>query len=231
MSLQSVIVGALPDLDVQPVASKPREQAKAKRQTRPRVEWSAKRIAAHIGISPSTLTKYLREHEELRRILGRDGSKRRGDYKTTRAQVEAATEFVLSLPIWSWSMKHPACVRCGKTDARHSARGLCVRCHGLDQWERKGGSHWAYPDAWDKRGGAERCVVCHRSDKPHKGGGMCAACRWWWRSNDLETRTKKEQRRLCAARRKVLRATNGGRRGVCVRELRRRQTKSGEVTT
>lgn len=230
MSLQNVLVGALPDLEVQPVASKPHEQAKAKRQTRPRVEWSAKRIAAYIGISPSSLSKYLKQHEELRRILGRDGSKPRGDYGTTKEQVEAAAAFVLALPIWSWSLEHPACVRCKRTDSRHRGKGVCVRCHGLEAWSERGGGHVPYPGAWDTQRGHERCVVCHRNEKPHKCQGKCNACYRWWHVNGLDDRAKSEQRRLCAARRKVLRATRGGRRGVAVPALDGRR-KNGEVTT
>lgn len=33
--------------------------------------------------------------------------------------------------IGRWAMKYKACTRCGTTERRHKARGLCLRCYML----------------------------------------------------------------------------------------------------
>ena len=66
-----------------------------------------------------------------------------------------------------WSREYECCVVCGKTDSRHTGKGLCVRCYNRI-WYREHKGKWSR--------GYERCIVCGRNDIPHKAFGLCVRC-------------------------------------------------------
>ena len=34
---------------------------------------------------------------------------------------------------WRWSQTHEQCVSCGRVDARHAAKGVCLRCYSRER--------------------------------------------------------------------------------------------------
>lgn len=78
-----------------------------------------------------------------------------------------------------WSLKHNACIACGKTDYPHQARGLCKLCHGRKYYDathskRRRAKKSDHPDEWSYLHHA--CVGCGTTERPHRSRGMCGAC-------------------------------------------------------
>ncbi len=98
--------------------------------------------------------------------------------KLARA-VDAMEEFrELTKPgIHGWSKQSDFCLRCGRYDVPHRARGLCQRCYQVTWWHEKRGR--AQPpfirgERWSMWHSA--CVLCKSSEHPHRSRGVCTVC-------------------------------------------------------
>lgn len=200
MSLQGILDGALPSLDVKA------EQATAskKRGTGPRKRWTMAAIARRIGVSKGHICTVLRDDETFRALLRWDEAHRHRDHLTDE-EIDEAGRYLFSRPYWQWSRHgHTECVECHRSDSPHVGRGVCARC---SRARRKGWVPVPYPDAWDRTRGHEACLVCLSDERPHYQGGLCEPCWQWdrrqgWRSLPATTRSAK-----AAKRRKFLRKT------------------------
>lgn len=77
------------------------------------------------------------------------------------------------LDVGQWSRDYDVCQDCGKTDLRHAAHGLCVRCWSRQHHRATMQPNRPYHD-WSLDYAA--CVECGTTDRPHKGNGLCTNC-------------------------------------------------------
>lgn len=204
MSLQSIIVGALPEYELAKLVAKPEPvEVKQHRNARPgpRKVWTTKAMAKRLGVSESTLCRWLQESEELRELLRWHEVHRRRDHLTAD-DIEAARVWMRQRPFWRWSRHSDVCVVCERDDHPHRGKGVCRLCASN---ARKGHRRKPHPDAWDQKRGLDACRVCHSSERPHESSGCCSPCWQWVYRIKLDTMTKTAAAKLCATRRAYLR--------------------------
>lgn len=97
--------------------------------------------------------------------------------KIARA-VDAVDELNAVLPIGveGWSRYSTHCLRCGRYDLRHQAKGLCRRCYENVRYHRARGREAPLPrdQRWARWYLA--CVRCGRTAYRHQGKGVCSGC-------------------------------------------------------
>jgi hypothetical protein len=76
-----------------------------------------------------------------------------------------------------WSKTSPHCLRCGRFDRPHWARGLCLRCYHTWRWWTKRGH--APPAPRDERWTVAAplgCKQCGTRKRRHRARGLCTLC-------------------------------------------------------
>ena len=68
----------------------------------------------------------------------------------------------------AWSLKHAACIRCGKTSYKHKCGGVCSSCFEKARYRPVDRYAWSlrFPS----------CISCGRTDSPHSADGRCRKC-------------------------------------------------------
>ena len=65
-----------------------------------------------------------------------------------------------------WSKDYSECIRCGKTDSKYGAKGLCRKCCNKE----------AYKERYKWKGKYKKCIKCGKTDSRHESGGLCRRC-------------------------------------------------------
>lgn len=73
-----------------------------------------------------------------------------------------------------WSRKWDKCVECGRTDSRHSGKGLCFRCRKRKVYASKHKDYRKMGEGWSRK--YDCCQKCGTSTIPHIAKGLCMVC-------------------------------------------------------
>jgi len=69
-----------------------------------------------------------------------------------------------------WSRQYDKCIKCGTTEYKHNAKGLCVKCYKKELYRKRK----AKLVKWSRK--YEKCIDCGTTDRPYAASGRCIRC-------------------------------------------------------
>ena len=72
-----------------------------------------------------------------------------------------------------WSRKYSHCTKCGMTDKKHYALGLCFHCYRIYEYHKKH-PNAGFTGRWARK--FDKCVECGTTEIKHESKGLCRRC-------------------------------------------------------